>query len=250
MNSKPIMFNGALVQSILNGDKTATRRPVKYRYNNTELKMHSDKYGTRLIEIQKDIEGETYGRNPDGSMWRKVRGYIEPKAPYLPGDILYVREGGMIKQMIEHLHLVKILFACDSQVTDFIVSDKEYKRLSKWKDTERFLSPYWLTKETARIWLRVTDVQTERLKDISTDQIIREGIIPPPFPYYSQTDMYGIWLGNPLRYIESKNPYKVFSQLWNTTVNKKDINLYGWDADPWVWRIEFSRCERPEGGRR
>ena len=42
------------------GGKTVTRRAVKYKYCNTEMKMRTDKYGTCLIEIQKDIEGETH----------------------------------------------------------------------------------------------------------------------------------------------------------------------------------------------
>jgi len=41
------------------------------------MKMITNKYGTRLIEIQKDVEGETFGKNLDGSTWRKLRPYIE-----------------------------------------------------------------------------------------------------------------------------------------------------------------------------
>lgn len=36
-----------------------------------------------------------------------------------------------------------------------------------------------------------------------------------------------------------------FATLWDSTVNKQDIDQYGWDANPWVWVIEFERCEKP-----
>ena len=38
-----------------------------------------------------------------------------------------------------------------------------------------------------------------------------------------------------------------FSQLWNSTIKKDDIDMYGWGVNPWVWVIEFEVCEKPEG---
>ena len=54
MSIKPMLFNTELVRAILDGIKTCTRRVVRYKYSNTEMKIKKDKYGARLIEIQKD----------------------------------------------------------------------------------------------------------------------------------------------------------------------------------------------------
>ncbi len=40
---------------------------------------------------------------------------------------------------------------------------------------------------------------------------------------------------------------RAFLYLWNSTLKKSDLDRYGWNANPWVWVIEFERCEKPEG---
>lgn len=37
-----------------------------------------------------------------------------------------------------------------------------------------------------------------------------------------------------------------FASLWESTIKDNDIATYGWDANPWVWVIEFERCEKPK----
>lgn len=93
-----------------------------------------------------------------------------------------------------------------------------------------------MPKEAARIWLKVTDVRVERLQEIDWRDALDEGI-NTQFPRDKKTG----------EYIFDENPIDDFIDLWNSTIKKSDIDRYGWDASPWVWVIEFERCEKPEG---
>lgn len=134
----------------------------------------------------------------------------ERTCPICPGDILYVRETW-----------------CKNPNYD------EYY----FRTRESGIAPYGLKwhpsihmpKEAARIWLKVTNVRVERLQEITLEQICREGVeIEYPYVLNGEEKIYA------------------FSNLWNGTVKKSDIDHYSWDANPWVWVIEFERCEKPE----
>lgn len=216
MSVKPILFNTDMVKVILDGRKSCTRRCVKYKYSNTEMKIRTDKYGTRIVEIQKDIEGETFGKNPDGSTWHKLLGYIEPKAPYKKGDILYVRE----------------TWCDDRQFTKDDTPGQYFYKASSSDDLE----PKWkpsihMPKEAARIFLRVTNVRVERLQDITVEDALAEGM-----------DKY-IRLNGEL---DENSIITSFIGIWNSTIKKSDLDRYGWEANPYVWVIEFEVCDKPE----
>lgn len=88
--------------------------------------------------------------------------------------------------------------------------------VTKWKPSIH------MPKEAARIWLKVTDVRVERLQDMTDDDAEAEGC----FDYTSTA------LG--------------FPDVWDSTIKKSDLDRYGWNANPWVWVIEFERCEKPK----
>ena len=95
-----------------------------------------------------------------------------------------------------------------------------------------------MPKEAARIWLRVTDVRVERLQKCGEGwclDIEKEGIVTPQSPMlYVSDDEYH----DALR--------AEFQKLWNSTIKKPDIDRYGWDANPYVFVIEFIRIDKPE----
>ncbi|OZV12430.1 hypothetical protein CIW83_09460 [Tissierella sp. P1] len=201
--AKPILFNTPMTQAILDNRKTTTRRVIKPQPSR-EGKLTASEIGIpRVVD------------NDQGNMWTLSN------PPYKIGDILYVRETGMIQSMKNIGKKVKMLFKADNSLVEFSVSDEEYERLSKWELIKRWLPPYWLTKETARIFLKVTDIRVERLKEMTLTDLIKEGM----------------WIKG------ESIPANKFIDLWNSTINKQDLNSYGWEANPWVWVIEFERVE-------
>lgn len=132
------------------------------------------------------------------------------KLPCEPGDILYVRETW--KKAPNGYYYYE-----DWQRND--IAD-----ITKWKPSIH------MPKEAARIWLKVTDVRMERLQEITIDDIRNEGL-----------SSMAVHAGDMEIAIEE------WKNLWNSTIKKSDLDRYGWDANPWVWVIEFERCEKPEG---
>mgnify|MGYP001049550643 CR=1 FL=1 len=130
------------------------------------------------------------------------------KPSYQPGDILYVRETW--KNAPNGYYYYE-----DWQKND--IAD-----VTKWKPSIH------MPKEAARIWLKVTNVRVERLQEITTNQIEQEGV---------ETEYPHVLNGEEKKY--------AFQNLWNSTIKKSDLDRYGWDANPYVWVIEFERCEKP-----
>jgi hypothetical protein len=94
-----------------------------------------------------------------------------------------------------------------------------------------------MPKEAARIFLLVKRVWVECLREISVENCAAEGIWDD---YKASSEKYHENL--------KKAAYpKAFSELWDSTIKKDDLPEYGWNANPWVWAIEFERCEKPEG---
>lgn len=140
------------------------------------------------------------------------------KLPCETGDILYVREsyselsfGYVYKADGENIdHLGKVIKCHPSR---------------------------HMPKEAARIWIKVTDVRVERLQDVTEDGAKAEGAI----------DNRGFIHSPENEYDRIHTAREHFIKIWNSTVKKSDLDRYGWSANPWVWIIEFERCEKPEG---
>lgn len=222
MAIKPILFNTEMVRAILDGRKTATRRLIKPQppYDvQCPLGYCTDGYKSEIGKF-------AFGSHKGGGKM------IFCKPPYQPGDILYVRESwehfeccccegdehGNCYQKPQQSVLNKSCGCYMYRATDEIYGD------ARWHPSIH------MPKEAARIWLNVTDVRVEQLQEITSEHICREGV---------EVEYPHVLNGEEKRY--------AFSTLWNSTVKKSDLDRYGWKANPWVWVIEFERCEKPEG---
>lgn len=89
---------------------------------------------------------------------------------------------------------------------------------------------YILYVHERHIWLKVTDTRIERLQDITEAGVVKEGLI------------------DDIEYAKGMSARDHFARFWDATIKKTEMDRYGWEADPWVWVIEFERCEMSEEG--
>ena len=147
--------------------------------------------------------------------------------PYQQDDIMYVKETW-------HKYKKRIGKGKSCYMAEFY----GYKAsIANSEDSdEKWRPSIHMPKEAVRIWLKVIGVRVERLQDITEKQAKAEGF--EPVMSTKDSSFYTPWQGPPV---------ENFKYFWNYTIKKKDLPLYGWNANPWVWVTEFERCEKPEG---
>jgi hypothetical protein len=202
MRTLPILFKTEMVQALLDGRKSCTRR---------------------VIKLPDNMTGRPIGKSGDSSNplgFFYIGGIKRP--PYQPGDILYVRETWG-KGYEEGTYIYK----ADDKLAD----------LPTFKDSTKLIyhPSIHMPKDAARIWLKVTDVRVERLQEITEAEAILEGAIDNRAFIHSPDNEYD--------HIHTAREH--FIDIWNSTIKKSDTDKYGWNANPWVWVIEFERCEKP-----
>lgn len=223
---KPILFNTEMVKAILDGRKCCTRRNplnfvMKDGYNPKWSGYSLGEYYTGHIETGVCL----YSRGAH-DVWGVRSNVVKPR--YKVGDILYVRETW-----------------CDRWLPDGFLQGAErygYKAdgtptFGYWGNDKQCKDNVWIPsihmpKEAARIFLKVTDVRVERLQDITDIQA--EGT-----EYFDcKKCSYNMWCNN-LGHGETD----CFKNIWDSTVKEY---WQKWESNPYVWVIEFERCEKPE----
>lgn len=218
---KPILFNTEMVRAILEGRKTVTRRVVK----------------PQPFAVKQDENAPCWY----GHIVSESGKVLLDKPPYRPGDILYVRETwarGYIESSDAELSNEVWFEEYEKRDESFLDCISSYFYRSDFSASEeaeyhmKWRPSIHMPREAARIFLRVTDVRVERLQDITPDQIDAEGC--KEWAYSAKTG----------ELLPSGPSW--FKIAWDNTLKPKDRALYGWQANPWVWVVEFERIGRDE----
>lgn len=224
---KPILFNSDMVRAILAGKKTQTRRILKMDYIPKDAVFGYDIF-TRDRGMNEIACRGTFG---DGY------GECFIKRPYIPGEILYVRETFGYGYYAAFGQEVFYKADYPNGKPDFVV---------KWHPSIH------MPKEAARIFLRVTNVRVERLNSITEEEVFKEGYrgcetvhtvyhVDPPEACWNVPDC-----PRNLDCLRLSFAEMFGSDVWDKTIKPGDLDRYGWYANPWVWVIEFERIEKEE----
>ncbi len=233
---RPILFNTDMVQAILAGRKTVTRRLVRptYRADESGFKVMTN-LGTGERQAEK-IDDEERTFDPPR--------YVIPA--YQPGDILYVRETWAFKCCLDCEHcnfdpIPRTDEVCTQHKTPIMHEDKYYATEGCYIYRADYPRPdriIWrpsihMPKDAARIWLEITDVNIQRLQEMTLDDFLSEGVLIHLEAY---NDPYNAYM----------HARRIFTSIWDSTILPQDKDKYGWAANPWVWVYDFKRRKGPE----
>jgi hypothetical protein len=211
---KPILFSPPMVRAILDGRKTQTRRLIKFQLPREPLNV---KTAERVTMSGEPAYWCTYdGVEKNGNPINRA-----VLSPYYIGDVLWVRETwtdtcGMLKNALDGK---KIHYCADCKED----TTGMFKPCS-WKKKSSIHMP----REAARLFLRVTDVRTERLQDITEEDAEKEGVTRQGCGSNKTPNGYEV------------NYRNGFMYSWDEIYTKDGT---GWDSNPWVWVYTFERAE-------
>ena len=212
MKEKPILFSGPMVRAILDWRKTQTRR---------RLKPQPVWVGDPGVPFR------TSDADPNG---------IIP-CPYgQPGDRLWVREtwGLMSYHDVTDWDAGSIRGVSEAEIRErYLVEHAANWNLPN--ESAHLRPSIHMPRWASRITLEITGVRVERLQEISDRDCIAEGVE---------------------RRTEEDTPFRAYRAIWESIHPNEipeldqDGNKIGmmpnparWDANPYVWVIEFRRVE-------
>lgn len=235
MKERGMIFNGEMVRALLDGRKTQTRRPIKWKQ-------------TRFTEI---------GEREDGSKWpwsedaEHACDFWHPCPFGAVGDRIWVRE--TFQGLLFDYDLMDSYCKDPTpfEKPEFCVYKADGVPAPEFYDADDELHCSWrpsihMPRWACRILLEITDVRVERLNAISEEDAQSEGVHTEVWDqtvvamnYAARDEFFQFWSEDMPHYVEMNQLYRSsFRSLWEYIYGAEN-----WLANPWVWVIEFKRVE-------
>lgn len=220
---KPILFSTEMIQAILEGRKTQTRRVMRPQPFWGERRIGPTMEQPRSCWIwspKKDEEWLNWGKGFDP--------VIAYRCPYA-SNTLWVRETWQAISPDENerpLRECQIIYKATDEHPGLYNPDKSDEPWYGWRPS--IFMPRW----ASRIKLRVNNVRVEWVQDIDNHDSWAEGILP------AENWPNNLICHNSYRLKNGYGPEArdMFAHLWNFFNAKRG---YSWEVNPWVWVIEF-----------
>jgi len=204
IKERPIIFKPEMVQAILDGRKTVTRRIVKHK----ELVNHKNFWsyvGPKWEEYEFYNHRNSYHQTF--------------KCPFgVPGDRLWVREAWKTLVIRDELKPSELPIPSESRYSpiEYLAGGTNIDYANSLADLGKYRHARFMCRWMSRINLEVVSVGVEKIQSITKGDCIAEGMT-------GLEDVHAGW-------------HQSYAELWNS-INGPD----SWDINPWVWRVEFKK---------
>lgn len=223
MRERPILFNADMVRAVLDGRKTQTRRIIQSPAKNIQASGH------QVIEYREPGD-KWYGehvfsmRNQSGTWCDYTKEQFLAKCPFgAVGDRLWVRETFRVHSRATDVATL-VYKASEQQSWTQQTHRVPIEKCNKPAVVDTWTPSIHMPRWASRITLEITCVRVERLNSMTEKDALAEGCLGghDSIPGYQY----------------SATPHEHFHHVWQS--------IYGadsWQANPWVWVIEFKRVE-------
>lgn len=212
MKERPILFSAPMVRALLDGSKTQTRRVVK-----PQPKMYEPGQCVGVSDMINDALVCPYGQPGDRLWVRETWGVVSNDWDEDSNLIDWVpdRPATAISEMPfgKGYYSGHAIYAADGSHEWAGDDDGGGEPRSAWHPSIH------MPRIASRILLEIVSVRVERLNNITLGDICKEGMARSVYDFLPATDGFRVW-----------------KELWES------INGSGsYDANPWVWVVEFKR---------
>lgn len=219
---RPILFSKLMVEALLQGRKTQTRRIVKAPRGFSGGELHSAADVAAFDPARGEWEfGEVHQGPTAHVAW--------VKCPYGgAGDLLWVKETWALPELYDNAPKEEIASLLSDELRARTVTRYVAGRTAAEKPGGKLRPSIFMRRNSSRISLRIARVRVERLHDITESDAKAEGVIP--FLYDPDGD---VWTNG--------RHHTAYNYLWNEI---NGWNPDAWELNPWVWALDFEVLAR------